>query len=35
VPVPLAHPRDVTSPEFNEIKRDLRSVIHRAPTAQA
>jgi len=35
VPVPLTHPRDVTSPEFNEIKRDLLSVIHRTPTARA
>ena len=33
--VPLAHPRDVTSPEFNEIKRDLLAVIHGAPTARA
>jgi NitT/TauT family transport system ATP-binding protein len=31
VPVPLEHPRDVTSPEFNEIKRALLAVIHRAP----
>jgi NitT/TauT family transport system ATP-binding protein len=35
VPVALAHPRDVTSPEFNEIKRELLSVIHGAPTARA
>ena len=28
VPVLLAHPRDVTAPEFNEIKRGLRAVIH-------
>ncbi len=35
VKVPLAHPRDVTSPEFNEIKRDLLAVIHGSPTAQA
>jgi len=35
VSVPLAHPRDVTSPEFNKIKRDLLAVIHRAPTAKA
>ncbi len=31
VPVPLAHPRDVTSPEFNAIKRELRDVIHGTP----
>ncbi len=31
VPVPLAHPRDVTSPEFNAIKRELRDVIHGNP----
>jgi len=29
--VPLAHPRDVTSPDFNQIKRDLLAVIHGAP----
>ncbi|HEX7276562.1 MAG TPA: ABC transporter ATP-binding protein [Acidimicrobiales bacterium] len=34
VPVPLSHPRDVTSPEFNAIKRDLRAVIHRTPHAE-
>lgn len=34
-PVPLVHPRDVTSPEFNEIKRDLLTVIHRTKTEQA
>lgn len=34
-PVNLAHPRDVTSPAFNTIKRDLLAVIHRTPTAQA
>ncbi len=28
VAVPLEHPRDVTSPEFNRIKRDLLAVIH-------
>ncbi|HET7718872.1 MAG TPA: ABC transporter ATP-binding protein [Acidimicrobiales bacterium] len=33
--VGLAHPRDVTSPEFNEIKRGLLSVIHQAPPARA
>ncbi len=33
VPVPLTHPRDVTSPEFNELKRDLLAVIHRTPAA--
>ncbi len=31
VPVPLPHPRDVTSPEFNAIKRELRALIHRTP----
>jgi NitT/TauT family transport system ATP-binding protein len=31
VPVPLTHPRDVTSPEFNAVKRELRAVIHGAP----
>lgn len=31
--VPLAHPRDVTSPEFNELKRNLLAVIHGGPTA--
>lgn len=35
VEVPLAHPRDVTSPEFNEIKRDLLAVIHRTPPVMA
>jgi len=33
VTVPLAHPRDVTSPEFNAIKRDLRTVIHGTPSS--
>ena len=35
VPVPLAHPRDVTSPEFNAIKRELLAVIHGAPRTVA
>jgi NitT/TauT family transport system ATP-binding protein len=29
VPVELPHPRDVTSPEFNEIKRRLLDAVHR------
>jgi len=28
VPVALEHPRDVTSPEFNQIKRDLLDLVH-------
>ncbi len=34
VPVLLPHPRDVTSPEFNSIKRGLRDVIHRTPNTE-
>ena len=28
VRIPLAHPRDVTSAEFNALKRELLSAIH-------
>ncbi|HEV2089154.1 MAG TPA: ABC transporter ATP-binding protein [Cryptosporangiaceae bacterium] len=31
--VDLPHPRDVTSPEFNEIRRDLLEVVHREISA--
>ena len=31
VPVTIPHARDVTSPEFNEIKRELLATIHRTP----
>jgi ABC-type nitrate/sulfonate/bicarbonate transport system ATPase subunit len=33
VSVPLAHPRDVTAPDFNAIKRELLGAIHRETSA--
>ncbi len=33
LPVALEHPRDITSPEFNELKRELLAVIHGTSTA--
>jgi ABC-type nitrate/sulfonate/bicarbonate transport system ATPase subunit len=32
VPVPIAHPRDVTAPAFNDLKRELLAAIHSSPT---